>query len=158
VREVWPCLLAKGFPDRFIIAGSKMPNEIAALASDQIDVRGHVEDLAPLFEACRLSIAPLRYGAGVKGKIVTSLSFGVPVVASTIAAEGMNLQHGEDVLVADTPEAMAGQILRLYNDAELWQRLSSRGYRTFCNHFSLASGGGKVVSIVSGLVAAGSRN
>jgi glycosyltransferase involved in cell wall biosynthesis len=158
VREVWPCMLAKGFPDRFIIAGSKVPDEIAALASDQIDVRGYVEDLAPLFEACRLSIAPLRYGAGVKGKIVTSLSFGVPVVATTIAAEGMRLQHEQDVLVADTPEAMAGQILWLYNDADLWQRLSSRGYRTFCNHFSLASGGGRVVSIVSGLVAAGSRN
>ena len=64
VREVWPRILAKGFPDRFIIAGSKVPDEIAALASGQIDVRGYVEDLAPLFEACRLSIAPLRYGAG----------------------------------------------------------------------------------------------
>jgi O-antigen biosynthesis protein len=158
VREVWPCILARGFPDRFIIAGSKPPDEIAALASDRIDVRGYVEDLAPLFGACRLSIAPLRYGAGVKGKIVTSLSFGVPVVATTIAAEGMNLQHEEDVLVADAPEAMAGQILKLYNDADLWQRLSSRGYRTFRNNFSLASGGGKVVSVIDGLVAAGSRN
>jgi glycosyltransferase involved in cell wall biosynthesis len=157
VREVWPCILAKGFTDRFIIAGSKVPDEIAALASDQIELRGYVEDLAPLFGACRLSIAPLRYGAGVKGKIVTSLSFGVPVVATAIAAEGMGLRHEEDVLIADAPEAIAGQILRLYNDEDLWQRLSSRGYRRFRDNFSLASGGRKVVSIIDGLVAAGPR-
>ena len=88
VHEGWPRIQAKGFKDRFIIVGSYIPNEIAALRSDRIDVRGHVKNLAPLFAACRLSIAPLRYGAGIKGKIVTSLSFGVPVVATSIAAEG----------------------------------------------------------------------
>ena len=77
VREVWPLLQARGFPHRLIIAGSDVPNDVAAFASNQIEVRGYVEDLAPLHSACRFSIAPLRYGAGVKGKIVASLSFGV---------------------------------------------------------------------------------
>jgi O-antigen biosynthesis protein len=157
VSEVWPLVRAKGFADRFIIAGAAVPREIARLASDQIEVRGYVSDLGPLFDACRLSIAPLRYGAGVKGKIVSSLSLGVPVVASSMAAEGMGLRHQEDVLIADPPEAMADQIIGLYNDPGLWRRLSSGGYRAFQERFSLASGGPKVVSIVDGLVAARRR-
>jgi O-antigen biosynthesis protein len=157
VREVWPLIKAKGFPDRFIIAGARVPREIARLASDRIEVRGYVEDLERLFAACRLSIAPLRYGAGVKGKIVSSLSFGVPVVASAMAAEGMGLRHQEDVLIADSPELMADQIIGLYSDAGLWRRLSSGGYRAFQERFSLASGGPKVVAIVDGLVAARRR-
>jgi glycosyltransferase involved in cell wall biosynthesis len=154
VREVWPRLQAKGFPHRFIIAGSKVPGEIAALASDRIEVRGHLEDLAPLFAACRLSIAPLRFGGGIKGKIVTSLSYGVPVVATSIAAEGMGLRHQDEVLVADDPDDIAGQIVRLYDDAELWQRLSSNGYQAFLDKFSVAAGAGKVLAVLDSLMPA----
>jgi glycosyltransferase involved in cell wall biosynthesis len=157
VAEVWPKLQAKGFSDRFIISGSKIPDEIAALATDRIEVRGYVEDLASLFAACRLSVAPLRFGGGIKGKIVTSLSHGVPVVATSIATEGMGLRHNEDVVVADEPEAMAGQIMRLYADVELWQRLSANGYRAFREKFSLAAGTGKVLAVLDGLSGAAGR-
>lgn len=153
VREVWPLLQSRNFPHRSVIAGSNLPDEIAVLASDRIDIRGHVEDLAQLFASCRLSIAPLRYGAGVKGKIVSSLSYGVPVVATSIAAEGTGLQHGENILVADTPEAMADQIIRLYDDADLWQALSANGYRVFRDNFSLGAGAPRVFAVVDGLVA-----
>ena len=157
VREVWPLMQARGFRDRFIIAGAKIKREIAALASDQIKVVGYVDDLCALFGACRLSIAPLRYGAGIKGKIVTSLSLGVPVVATSIAAEGMGLRPDNEIIVADLPEAMASQIIRIYDNAETWQRLSTAGCRAFQNHFSLASGGPKMVSVLDGLVAANRR-
>jgi O-antigen biosynthesis protein len=151
VREVWPRIQEKGYQDRFIIAGSNLPSEIAVLASDRIEVRGHVIDLGSLFNTCRLSIAPLRYGAGIKGKIVSSLSYGVPVVASSVAAEGMSLRHEEDVLVADDPDLMADQIVRLYNDANLWLRLSSNGYDAFRNTFSEATGKTKVIAVFDSL-------
>src|SRR6185437_11726544 len=131
VSEVWPIIQLRSFPRRFVIVGSKVPHSIAAIASDKIEVRGYVKDLVPLFASCRLSVAPLRYGAGIKGKIVTSLSYGVPVVATSIAAEGADLRHDESVLIADTPAAMADQIIRLYDDDDLWQRLSANGYKTF---------------------------
>jgi glycosyltransferase involved in cell wall biosynthesis len=153
VREVWPRIQAKGYVDRFIIAGSNVPGEIAVLASDRIDVLGHVADLASLFNACRLSIAPLRYGAGIKGKIVSSLSYGVPVVASSVAVEGMSLRHEEDILIADDPDLMADQIVRLYGDTDLWLRLSSNGYEAFRNKFSEALGKTKVVAVFDGLAA-----
>ena len=153
MSEVWPILQSRQFPHHFIIAGSNVPNDIAALASDKIEIRSDVEDLASLFASCRLSIAPLRYGAGIKGKIVTSLSYGVPVVATPIAAEGSGLRHEETILIADTPNAIADQIMRLYNDDPLWQRLSTNGYQAFQDNFCLNAGGHKVLAVVDGLVA-----
>jgi glycosyltransferase involved in cell wall biosynthesis len=157
VQDIWPKLQRKDFPDRFVVAGSGITEQIAALASEKIVVRGYVEDLAPLFAACRMSVAPIRYGGGIKGKIVSSLSYGVPVVATSIAAEGMGLRPDEDILIADDPDLMAEQMMRLYHDADLWQRLSANGYQVFQDRFSLAAGAGKVLPVFDGLVAARSR-
>ena len=152
VREVWPRVLARGFGDTFIIAGSAMPQAITALASERIEIRGHVPELAPLFGACRMSIAPLRYGGGIKGKIVSSLSYGVPVVATSIAAEGMGLRHGDDILIADDPDDIAERIAALYGDADLWTRLAANGYAAFTEKFSEAAGAAKIVRVFDGLL------
>ena len=150
VDEVWPRLQQRGFSGRLIIGGSKVPASIAELASDAIEVRGHVADLATLFDRSRLSIAPLRFGGGIKGKIVTSLSYGVPVVATSVGAEGMGLRSGEDILVADDPEEMAGQIIRLYGDADLWRQVSTNAFEAFHNNFSEGAGAGKVRAVFEG--------
>jgi glycosyltransferase involved in cell wall biosynthesis len=97
---------------------------------------GRVDDLRPWLERCRVSIAPLRYGAGVKGKINTAMAAGLPVVATGIAAEAMALNDGVDVLLADTPETMAAAIERAYTDEALWQRLSRGGIENIRAHFS----------------------
>ena len=152
VREVWPKLQAMGYSDSFTIAGSHVTPEINDLAGDRIVIRGYVRDLSPLFRKHRLSVAPLRYGGGIKGKIVTSLSFGLPVVATSIAAEGMGLGTDDGVLVADAADRMAEQIFRVYNDGDLWRRLSSNGYLTFQDRFSLAAGAGKVLAVINDLI------
>ena len=138
----------------FIIAGSHIPPEIQDLASDRIIIRGYVKDLLPLFSKHRLSIAPLRYGGGIKGKIVTSLSYGLPVAATSIAAEGMGLGADDGVLVADAAEQMAEQIFRLYSNGDLWRRHSSNGYLAFQNRFSLTAGAGKVLAVINDLIGA----
>jgi hypothetical protein len=94
----------------------------------------------------------LRYGGGIMGKIVSSLSHGVPVVATSMAAEGMALRAGHDILVADTPEAMADEMIRLTEDDSLWQAISDNGLRAFDQTFSLASGGSAVLAVVDGLM------
>jgi GT2 family glycosyltransferase len=127
VAEVMPLLRERGFPGRFVIAGSDPPSEVLALAAGDVEVRGFVEDLGALFGGCRLTVAPLRYGAGMKGKVISSLTHGVPCVASPIAVEGSVLTHGEHLLVAETGEEMAQAIMTLYADEALWQRLSQAG-------------------------------
>ena len=103
------------------------PADVRNLASDDVIVAGYVEDLEPVLDRARVFVAPLRYGAGVKGKVGTAMSHGLPVVATSMAVEGMELTDGENVLVADGADAFADAVARLYNDGELWTRLSRNG-------------------------------
>ncbi|OOG55555.1 glycosyltransferase [Rhodanobacter sp. C03] len=100
------------------------------------EVHGRVDDLTPWMENCRVALAPLRYGAGVKGKVNMAMSHGLPVVATSIAAEGMNLVDGQSVLLGDDAAAIAAAVLRLYDDEALWLRLSEAGLDNVRQYFS----------------------
>jgi GT2 family glycosyltransferase/glycosyltransferase involved in cell wall biosynthesis len=118
------------------IVGSKVPPNIRALAAPDFVVAGYVPDVTSYFTGCRVSIAPLRYGAGVKGKINQAMSYGLPVVATPVSTEGMFLSHEQDVLVADHPRAFAEAIARVYRDEALWERLAAGGRENIRAHFS----------------------
>jgi len=134
--EVVP-ILTNLIPDFvFHVVGSKPTGDIFKLQSEHVMVHGHVADLLPLMESCRLSVAPLRFGAGVKGKINQSLAHGLPCVATTTAVEGMGLVHGTDVLVAGDAQQMAELIAELHGSKELWERLSTGGIENTHRHFS----------------------
>jgi GT2 family glycosyltransferase len=127
VEEIYP-LVRDRLPDaKFYIIGDKAPPEIVALASDTIIVAGLQRNVRSFFDSVRLSVAPLRFGAGIKGKINQSMAFGVPVVATSIAVEGMNLADHEHVLIADEPQDFARALIELYESEELWKRLSQNG-------------------------------
>ena len=111
---------------RLDVVGADAPPAIRDLESDVIHICGWVDDLAPLLARARLTVAPLRYGAGFKGKVATSLAAGVPVVATPIACEGTGLSDGDGVLVAETAEAFARAIVTAHDDAVGWARLSER--------------------------------
>lgn len=113
----------------FYVVGSMVPEKIQALGAKDIIITGFVEDLSPMLDKMRISVAPLRYGAGVKGKVGTSMAAGLPVVATTLAAEGMFLKNNENVLIADEPKEFAAAIAKLYNDEYLWNKLSSNGLK-----------------------------
>ena len=137
VEEIFPKVRRQIPGIRLHLIGSRMPAEILAINSPGVRVHGFVPELEPYLEGCRLSLAPLRYGAGVKGKVNQAMSHGLPVVATTCAAEGMFLEHGHDVLIADDAEAYAGCIVRAYNDEQLWQRLSDGALDNVQRHFSM---------------------
>ncbi|MNN73262.1 hypothetical protein D3C81_1893650 [compost metagenome] len=88
-------------------------------------------------DGCRVAVAPLRFGAGVKGKVNLSMAHGQPLVATSCAVEGMHLRDGEDVLVADDATAFAAAVVRLYEDEALWSQLSANGLANVAEHFSL---------------------
>ena len=123
---------------RFHCIGGDVVAAVQALAArDGITVHGHVPDIAPYMEGCRVALAPLRYGAGVKGKVNLSMAHGQPVVATSCAVEGMHTRDGYDVLVADDAEAFADAVVRLHEDPALWAMLSRNGLDNVARHFSL---------------------
>ncbi len=128
VDAVWPKVLAHLPQARLYVVGSHVTPEVRALGGIQgVEVVGYVEDLDAFLDRRRVSVAPLRYGAGAKGKVAGSLARGLPTVCTAIAAEGMGLSAGADVLVADDPDELAGQVLRLLRDDAEWKRLSEAG-------------------------------
>ena len=127
VNKVMPLLRRKLPKVRFYAVGSKAPQEILDLACDDVIITGFIDDLNPLLNDMRISVAPLRYGAGIKGKIGTAMVTGLPTVATTLAVEGMNLTDGENILVADGEKAFAAAIIKIYNDEALWNKVSKDG-------------------------------
>lgn len=140
-REIMP-LVRRRRPDAVAhIVGSNPPAEVLELAGDGVLVHGWVADLAPVYRGAQVVVAPLRFGAGVKGKVGESLCHGVPVVATALAAEGMHLEPGRDVLLGETSEELAEQIVQLLGDEKLWLRLSAAGKEAVNSQFGPAVAG-----------------
>ena len=145
VGEVLPLVLARLPGLRFHCIGGDVPADIAALGdAPGVTVHGHVPDIAPWMDGCRVAVAPLRYGAGVKGKVNLSMAHGQPVVATTCAVEGMHLLDGRDVLVADDAAAFADAVVRACSDRALWERLAANGMANVERHFSADAARGVV--------------
>lgn len=135
----------------FHIVGSKAPDEVRALGERPgVMFHGFVPDVAPFMDDCRLAVAPLRYGAGVKGKVNMSMSYGQPVVATPIAIEGMHAEPGRDVLVAESPEDFARAVLAAYRDPALWLQLSEGGLANVEAHFGFESARRAVRGLLKG--------
>jgi glycosyltransferase involved in cell wall biosynthesis len=147
-REIFPLVLADEPAMQCWLIGADPPAQIRALASENVRVLGYVPNVSPFFDGCRLSVAPLRYGAGVKGKINQSLAYGLPVVATSQAVEGMFLEDGESVMVANQPREFADNLLRVYRDQPLWERLSRGGLAVMELHFSFAAARRALIDLV----------
>jgi hypothetical protein len=123
-RQILP-LVRRSLPDVTVtIVGDAPPKEVIALSSAQVRVTGWVPRVEPYLASHCLSIAPLRFGAGLKGKIVEAMGAGLPVVTTSVGAEGMELVHGGTALIADSAETFADSIVRLCTDQDLHARLS----------------------------------
>jgi GT2 family glycosyltransferase len=138
VRDVLPLVRREIGAVPMTIVGSHPPESVRALAEEveDVEVTGFVEDVAPYFERARLMAAPLRFGAGINGKITHSLASGLPVVTSSLGAEGLAGVSGEHFLVADDDAGFAAAVTDVYRDDVLWKRLSSNGRALAAKRFS----------------------
>ena len=128
VEAVWPRVIQALPQARLYIVGSHMTPDVRALAAAPgVTIVGYVEDLDGFLDRRRVSVAPLRVGAGAKGKVAGSLARGLPTVCTPIAAEGMGLAPGIDVLVGADADEFAGHVVTLLGDDAQWQRLSEAG-------------------------------
>ena len=136
-RDVLPRITAACPEARLKIIGSNPPQAIHALASEHVEVLGYVPKTAPHLESAYISVAPLRYGGGMKGKVGEAMSYGLPVVTTMFGAEGFGLEPGKDLLIGDTAESFAAKVLALLHDAELHTRIARSGYDFIARHYSV---------------------
>lgn len=136
VRDILPLIRQKLNGIETYIVGNDPPPTITSLKSDDIFVTGYVKDIAHYYQQCRVFIAPLRFGSGIKGKVNMSMSYGLPVVGTSIATEGMNLANEFDVMISDNPRYFADAVAKVYNDEALWNKLSANGKLNIQKYFS----------------------
>ena len=136
VRDIMP-LVWERVPDaRVMLVGDCVPPEVAALAGERVEVTGHVPDLGVVWQRARMSVSPLRYGAGVKGKIIEALRAGVPVVTTPLGNEGIALESGVEALIGVTPSEIAAYVIHLYEDPDALVALATAGHRVIRERFS----------------------
>jgi GT2 family glycosyltransferase/2-polyprenyl-3-methyl-5-hydroxy-6-metoxy-1,4-benzoquinol methylase/prefoldin subunit 5 len=136
VKSIFPKVLQELPEIHLTIVGSHPTPQVKALASKNITVTGYVPDVAPIFEKARVFICPLRYGAGVKGKVGQSLSYGLPVVTTAIGAEGIGLIDEKHALIAHGEDDFAKKTIRVYGEERLWKTLSENGRTLIAREFS----------------------
>lgn len=137
MKEVWPLVLEKRDDIIFHIVGANPPEHFRDYESDTVKLVGYVEDLDDFLSHMRINIAPLRYGAGVKVKVVAGLASGVPCIATSVAVEGTGIHDGNGVAVANDPKEIANTIIDLYDDSERLSALSESGRKVVKDNYSM---------------------
>jgi GT2 family glycosyltransferase len=122
VRAVLPTLLEARPEIRLLVTGANPPAAAQALAGPSVVLVGFVPDLRTIYEATRVVAVPMRFGAGVKIKCLEALQYGVPVVSTSVGAEGLGLHDSRAVVVTDDPHEFATSLLRLYETPDAWEQ------------------------------------
>ena len=129
-RDIWPLVRGKLNNARLVLVGRNPPEQVRALAADDILIEGGVPSVQPYLESALATAIPLRAGSGTRIKILEAWAAGVPVIASRIAAEGLPYQDGRDLLLAEQPAEFALELERVFDDATLAARLADAGRKS----------------------------
>jgi len=150
VEEIWPRVHAKLPEAQFHIVGAEAPKVVQRLGEVAgVKVIGFVPDLESILSSYRLTVAPLRYGAGIKGKLAMTMGAGIPCVCTSIAAEGMHIESGVHGEVADDAQEFADAVVRLYSDPDLWAKLSANGRTLIAENFSSDANRASLLSLLN---------
>lgn len=134
--KVLPLVLREAPEARVYVVGKSPPRELLSKAADKVVVTGFVEDVRPYMAKSQVFIIPLLAGGGIRGKALEAMAMKRPIVTTTIGVEGINLRHEESALFADTPEAFADAVVRLFQSPELRDRISENAYATALKQYN----------------------
>ncbi len=136
-REIWPLIRAAEPQTQLHLVGGHPNAEMRALHGEAVRVHGRLgdEELDSAYLGARVVVVPLRYGAGVKGKLIEAFAWGVPVVTTSVGAEGVaDVQTA--AAIADEPQAFAAAVLKLLRDEAAWRRARLGGLELIARGFS----------------------
>jgi len=151
LSDVWPGLKDLVPDVKLSIVGQGPPSELQAYAQEEgIEVTGRVDDVVPYLKKGRIFICPVRLGGGFRGKILEAMAVGRPIVSTSLGAEGIPAQDGENILIADKAEDFARNIHNLLSDASLYQKISRNGRRLVEDKYAWEKG----VEVLEGVLEA----
>ena len=150
VEAIWPEIRRLFSEAKLYVYGFKLPKSVQALHDEAagIIVRGFVEDHRKAIGGSRVMLAPLRFGAGVKGKIGEALAVGTPVVTTPVGAEGMD-PSGRALLIGTEVSELARRAVEVYRDEALWRDVSARGLQVIRDGFSASQAGASLISSIA---------
>lgn len=125
LKQVFPLIITKIPSIKVYIVGQHAPQEILNLAESNPNIicTGYVEDVREYLHKCTVYICPLRIGGGTRLKILEAMAAGIPIVSTTIGAEGLSVVHGENILLSDSPEMFSKETINLLNNPKLRSKL-----------------------------------
>jgi len=143
------------FPDAaFTIVGSGRNAEVSSLAENNpfIRVTGYVEDVRPYIDEAEVFVAPMRKGAGIKGKLLEAMAMCKPMVTTSIGSQGIGIEPERDFLLADDPDVFAKQVLRLFRNPELKRSLAVNAKKICREHYDWRIKAGQMEKIYESLL------
>jgi glycosyltransferase involved in cell wall biosynthesis len=136
VREVFPLIVKKRPQTTFNIVGRKPPADIDAMISERIKVTGTVPDVRPYLWGSKVSVVPLRIGGGTRLKIYEAMAASLPVVSTQIGAEGLEIEDGRNIAIADDAARFADRCVELLNDPDACRLMASRALEIVTERYS----------------------
>ena len=157
VRDIAPLLRARVPRARVRLVGRPTPGVERLHAPPEVTVVGRVADMDGELAQADLVVVPVRYGSGTRVKILESFAHRIPVVSTTIGAEGLGVTDGRHLLIADDPETFAAQCQRLLTDGELRRQLVDAAERLFVERYTIAAAQRRIRDVVREVVGSGSE-
>jgi glycosyltransferase involved in cell wall biosynthesis len=153
-RKIWPSVRTEVPAAELKIVGRKPTPEVKALEQtcDGVEVTGEVEDMRSLFESAQVYVCPLKSGSGIKIKILESWAMEVPVVATSLSCEGIEVSPGEDIIVADKPKEFALAVIRLLRNEDLRKNLAKNGRQKVVEKYGIDVQAAKVEQVFQQLI------
>ena len=155
VDKVWPLIQARRPELRLVIVGAQPAKPILALRNRGITVTGTVDDVRPYYQSALTSVVPLRVGGGTRLKVLEAMAAGTPVISTTLGAEGLAITPGKDILIADSPEAIAEAVVSLQGGSPQWSEISANGRRLVRTRYDWSVVGEILWRLLTELVSSG---
>ena len=148
INEIMPSIWLRQPNLVLMVVGSDFPIALRHNLNEKIKILGHVGDLTDIYLGAFASICPLRFGAGVKGKVIESLRYGIPVITSRTGIEGTYLEDGQELLIADSPTQYSNSVSRLLESKDLWNKLSINGNQYVLKNYNLEIAGNQILELL----------
>jgi len=148
-KEILPLIKARIPHVRIRLIGSNLTDDVRKLADSDVEVLGYVENTTDYLFSSHISVAPIRYGGGIKGKIGEAMAHGIPVVTTSVGAEGFGLVPGQDLLVGDSAVEFADAVVDLWLKPGLYDEVRLGGWRFIEANFSVAAVGRRLPNLVT---------